>query len=363
MIVKNINLINFRNYKNENVEFSPFVNIIYGNNAQGKTNILEGIYLFSMGKSNRTFHDEELIKFGEKESSLNMNFISGKREINAQLFLKKNNKKRFFLNEIPVKKNSDLIGKFNVVYFGPECMNIIKSGPSFRRKNLDILISQLKKSYFSYLKDYKKTVENKASLLKNEIIDKITLDILNERLINLSFEILKRRFFYLKKIEKKANLIQKEISNENENLEIKYMSFLGEISGFNEEQIRELIKEKFEKNYEREVFLREVISGPHRDDIEYFINGKNVKIFGSSGQQKTVALVQKIAEVQIIFEEIGEYPVFLLDDIMSELDVIRQKYILTKIKNMQIIITCTDREKFNLLPSSREIKIEEGRVI
>ena len=362
MIVKNISLKNFRNYENEKIEFSPSVNIIYGKNAQGKTNILEGIYLFSMGKSNRTYHDEELIKFGENEANLKMDFIGQKREISAEIFIKKNNKKRVFINEIQVKKNSDLVGKFNVCYFGPECMNIIKSGPSSRRKNLDILISQLHKNYFSCLSEYKKAIENKAALLKSEIVDKITLDILNERLMSLCFEIIKYRFLYIKKIEEIAKKIQFEISKEKENIEIKYSSNFGVIDEFNEEKIKQKIKEKFEANYKKEVLFNEVLIGCHRDDIEYFINGKNVKTFGSSGQQKTVALVQKIAEVYLIYEEIGEYPVLLLDDIMSELDEERQSYIISKIKDMQIIITCTDAEKFKNL-DAKEIKIQEGRAL
>lgn len=363
MTVKDISLKNFRNYENEKIEFSPNVNIIYGNNAQGKTNILEGIYIFSIGKSIRTYHDEELIKFGEKEAFLEMNFTKGKREIVSDVIIKKSKRKIFRVNEINVKKNSDLVGNFNVVYFGPECMNIIKSGPSQRRRSLDILISQLKKRYFAVLGDYKKTLESKASLLKNEYPDKITLEILNERLIELNFELIKYRFFYIKKIEEKAAEIQKEISSEKENLTMKYMSFAGYTENFDENEIKKKIREKFEKNYEKEIAFREVISGIHRDDIEYFINEKNVKNYGSSGQQKTVALVQKIAEVYLIKEEIGEFPVLLFDDIMSELDEKRQEYILKKIKGMQIIITCTDKEKFSEEKDCKYIKIEEGRLV
>lgn len=363
MIVKDINLKNFRNYENEKIEFSPYINIIYGNNAQGKTNILEGIYLFSMGKSNRTYHDEELIKFGSDLAELNMNFTSGKRDISARMLIKKNRRKSVFINDIPVKRNSDLVGRFNVVYFGPECMDIIKSGPSSRRKNIDIIISQLKSTYFSYLGEYKKVIESKSALLKSEIIDKITLEILNDKIINLSTQIIKYRFLYIKKIEKIAKKIQQEISHSSEELEIKYLSTAGIIDDFNEEKIKEILKEKMEKNFRREIDFHEVSFGVHRDDIEYYINGKNVKSYGSQGQQKTVALVQKIAEVNMIFEEIGEYPVLLLDDIMSELDFLRQSYILTQIKDMQIIITCTDRDKFKILPETKEIKIEKGRLI
>ncbi len=363
MIVKDIFLNNFRNYENQKIEFSPNINIIYGNNAQGKTNILEAIYLFSMGKSNRTYHDEELIRFGESEARLYLNFKDLKRELSAEMVIKKNNRKSVKVNDILIKKNSDLVGKFNVVYFGPECINIVKSGPSLRRKNIDIIISQLKATYFSYLSEYKRAVESKTALLKSGNTDRITLEILNEKIIDLSVEIIKYRLEYIKKIEKIASKIQSEISLGNEKLEIKYISGAGNFDEFDEEKIRKSLLDKTKKAAEREIAFCEVLVGVHRDDIEYFVNGKNVRAFGSQGQQKTVALVQKIAEVNLIFEEKGEYPVLLLDDIMSELDLLRQEYILTKIKDMQIMITCTDKESFKLLPDTREIKIDKGRVV
>ncbi len=363
MIVKNIELKNFRNYENEKIEFSPNINIIYGNNAQGKTNILEGIYLFSMGKSNRTYHDEELIKFGSEKAELNMEFFGGKRDISAQIIIKKNNKKSVFINEIPIKRNSDLIGRFNVVYFGPECVNIIKGGPSLRRKNIDIIISQLKSTYFLALGEYKKAIESKNSLLKNGNPDRITLEILNEKIIDLSLKIIKYRFFYIKKIEVLAGEIQRGISNDNEKLNIKYLSCVGMLDNFDESKIKGNIKEKINSVLQKEIEYSKVLFGVHHDDIEYFLNGKNVKNFGSQGQKKTVALVQKIAEVKLICEEIGEYPVLLLDDIMSELDILRQEYVLTEIKDMKIIITSTDKAKFDVLADVKEIKIEKGRLI
>lgn len=363
MNVNNIILKNFRNYEDEKIEFSPFVNVIYGDNAQGKTNILEGIYLFSMGKSNRTYHDSELIRFGFDEARLKMSFFGQNREKEAEMIIRKNNRKSVFFNEIPVKRNSDLVGKFNVVYFGPDTMNIIKSGPLARRKSLDITISQLKASYFGALGEYKKAIEAKSAILKSEKKDRITLEILNEKIIDLSLKIIKDRFFYIKKIEEKAREIQNDISKGEEKLQIKYQSAAGLIEEFDENEIRKRLIEKQEKNIKREIDFCEISFGVHRDDIEYFINEKNVRSFGSQGQQKTVALVQKTAEVNLIFEEKGEFPVLLLDDIMSELDLLRQEYILTQIKNMQIIITCTDKEKFKILPQTKEIKIEKGKVL
>lgn len=363
MIVRDLTLKNFRNYNSEKIEFSPFVNIIYGNNAQGKTNILEGIYLFSMGKSNRTYHDEQLIRFGADEAELYMNFFGGGREISAQMTINKSRRKRVLINEIPVRKNSDLVGRFNVVYFGPDSMDIVKGGPSHRRRNFDILISSLRSNYFVCLSKYKKIIESKSAVLKADKVDEMTLGILNEQLIDLSAEIIKYRAEYIKKIEKIAGEIQREISNGAENLEIKYISAAGASEEFDEDEVKKSLAEKIEKNYRREIEFREVMVGPRRDSIEYFINGVNAKNFSSQGQQKTVAMVQKIAEVNLIFEEKGEYPVLLLDDIMSELDFIRQSYILTRIKNMQIIITCTDKERFNTLPDTNTIKVEKGRIV
>jgi len=363
MIVKNISLNNFRNYENEKIEFSPNVNIIYGNNAQGKTNILEGIYLFSVGKSNRTVHDSELIKFGEKDAKLNLDFFSQGRENSAEFKIFSDKRKKIEINEIPVKKNSELVGKFNTVYFGPEYMSIVKEGPKNRRKNLDILISQLHKDFFYSLMQSKKIIEQKNALLKKDNPDKMMLSVLNENLIKNSLEIIKYRFEYIKKLEKYSKIYQYEISGGKEDLEIKYNSFIGYIEDFDDKKIKKRIEDKINSVLKREILYKESMAGCQRDDIEFFINGKDVKSFGSQGQQKTVVLVQKIAEVEIIKEEKGEYPVLLLDDITSELDIKRQRFLLSKLQNMQIIITCTDRRKFKNMEDTKFIRIDKGRQI
>lgn len=363
MIVKELFLKDFRNYENQNISFSPDINVIYGDNAQGKTNILEAVYLFAMGKSNRTYHDEELIRLGKPFANVKMKFLSGEREIVSEITVKKGKRKRILINEIPIKRNSDLVGRFKVVYFGPECMDLVKSGPKARRKNFDVLISQLHRNYFKDLSDYKKLSDSKSALLKAEKRDFNTLDIINEQLAYVSLDIMKYRFSYIKKIENIAKEVQKEISKNTENTEIVYNSSIGIIKDFNEKEIYGQICEKIEKNKKREIEFRECLTGPHRDDIDYLINGQKAKIFGSSGQQKTVSLVQKIAEVSLIFEETGEYPVLLLDDIMSELDKSRQSYILNKIKGMQIIITCTDKDGFDRIDKIKEIKVSKGRIV
>ncbi|MBO4941301.1 MAG: DNA replication/repair protein RecF [Clostridia bacterium] len=360
MIVKKINLKNFRNYKRAEIDFNENINIIYGNNAQGKTNILEGIYLFSLGKSNRAQKDDEMINFDENEASLELNFFSKERDKFGKIELNRKKRKKIFLNEIPVKRNSDLVGSLNVVFFGPEYLSLVREGPKNRRKNLDILISQLKVQYMNSLSDYKKLIEQKSALLKDDKKDKIFLSVLNEKIIALSVYLIKTRFLYIKKIEEISKKIQLEISEGKENLELEYISCGMNIDENKIKNLEEILKKKAEEMFHREEKYFECIFGPHRDDIDFKINGQSLKLFGSQGQQKTAVLVQKIAEVELFREEIGEYPVLLLDDIMSELDSQRQDFVLNKLSNMQIFITCTDAERLKVLKDANFIEIEKG---
>ena len=360
MIVKDITFKNFRNYENEKIDFHDKVNIIYGNNAQGKTNILEGIYLFSLGKSNRASKDFEMIKFGEDSAEMKMNFISKENETLGEINFDKSKRKKIFINEIPVKKNSELVGKFNVVFFGPEYLSLIREGPKKRRKNIDVMISQLKVGYLNAISDYKKMIDQKSRLLKEEKIDEILLSVMNEKIIEFASYIIKVRYEYIKKIEKIAQKIQLDISGGKENLTMDYISCGEKIEQSSIYNIKDILREKSKEIFKRELKYRECILGPHRDDIEFKINGADLKLFGSQGQQKTAILVQKIAEVELFREEIGEYPVLLLDDIMSELDNIRQDYVLNKLDKMQIFITCTDSERFKTMEKGKFIKIDKG---
>lgn len=363
MIVKELNLKNFRNYEKETFKFDDKVNIIYGNNAQGKTNILEGIYIFSLGKSNRASKDTEIINFGKDEAQAEIKFSDSIRENTAKINISKTKRKSIFVNDIAVKKNSELVGKFSGVYFGPEYLDLIKGGPKKRRKNIDIIISQLKVSYFSALSEIKNILEQKSAVLKSEKQDKLIISVLNEKLVLNSLIICKLRFEYLRRIEEKAKILQREISSEKEIFNIRYISPLGILERFDEDRFLEGMNQKLESSYQKELFLRECIVGPHRDDIEFRINGLEVKNFGSQGQQKTAVLVQKIAEVELFKEEKGEYPVLLLDDIMSELDIKRREFVTDKIKNMQIFITCTEKEKFDTFRRGKFFEIENGKVI
>ncbi len=363
MIVKELKLKNFRNYEDETFKFDRKVNIIYGNNAQGKTNILEGIYMFSLGKSNRALKDNEIIKFGCDSSQAEMVFESFKRKNKTKINVFENKRKTIFVNDIPVRKNSELVGKFNAVYFGPEYLDLIKGGPKKRRKNLDILISQIKVSYFSAISELKNILEQKSAVLKSENPDKIMLSVLNEKLLENTLIISELRFEYIKRIEEKAKKVLEKISGEKENFEMRYISSIGVTENFDKEVFKKEFEEKLISSLKKEIILKECLTGPQRDEIEFKINGFEVKNFASQGQQKSVVLAQKIAEVEIFKEEKGEYPVLLLDDIMSELDIKRREFVTDKIKNMQIFITCTEKEKFESFKRGKFFEIENGKLV
>lgn len=362
MTVKSLTLKNFRNYRESTLDFGDGINIIYGDNAQGKTNILEGIYLFSMGRSPRTNHDVEMVNYDAEKAEICLKFSDKERDLTGEMTLFKNRRKLISINDVPLKKNSELVGRFRVVYFGPEYLGLVKEGPKQRRKNLDVLISQLRPKYFSTLSSYKKLVESKNALLKMDHPNMAMLDILNTKMVDLSAEIMLYRREYIKKLEVIAKEIQKEISSGREELEIRYQTSVGEIDSLDNQGIKELIKAKLQGAKDRELNMRESLIGPHREDIGYFVNGKEAKPYASQGQQKTIVLVEKLAEVQLIKEETGDNPVLLLDDIMSELDRKRQSFILNHIKGMQIIITCTDTEGFDLNGEKKLFKIDEGQV-
>ncbi len=362
MIAQRLRLADFRNYEKEEFEFDSGINIIFGNNAQGKTNILEAVYMFALGKSNRAYHESDLIRFGADFAEAELDFLSKDRQNTAKIRLSKNKRKKIELNEIPVRKNSELVGMFNVVYFGPEYLGLVKEGPKKRRRNIDIMISQLSCSYLSAVSDLRRILEQKSSLLKNERIDETFLSVLNEKIISLSRIVIEMRYKYIKKIEEIAAAVQRDISGGGERLEMKYVSCGMRIGDDEAERLSDILPRRAELLLEKEKRYRECIFGPHRDDIEFIINGTELKAFGSQGQQKTCVLVQKIAEVELFRRETGEYPVLLLDDIMSELDRGRQEYVLNRIKKMQIFITCTEKERFERLEKGRLFHIEKGRL-
>lgn len=335
MYIKKVTLDNFRNYDNQEIEFCDNINIIYGDNAQGKTNIIEAIFLCSMGKSFRSKKDSDLIRFGENEAKVKIEYEKIDREGNTEVFI--NSQKTFFVNGIKQSKISDIIGKVNAIIFTPNDIDIIKSGPQRRRKFIDMMISSLKPNYIYLLNNYNKVIEQRNNYLKQIKVEnkpEEMLEIWDEKLAEYGEKIFLYRNEFIEKIKEKINDIHKDITEDKENLEIEYES-----NCKNKEEYLKLLKER----RKLDIIKGFTTKGVHRDDFMIYINNELVNIYGSQGQNRTVILSLKIAEMQVIYDEIGEYPILLLDDFMSELDEKRRRNFLENIENKQVIITCTDK--------------------
>ncbi len=335
MYITNIKLTNFRNYKEQQIILNPNLNIFYGDNAQGKTNIIESIFLCSIGKSFRTSKDKELIKFNEEISSIFLEYEKSDR--NGSIKVEINDKKNILVNGIKIKKLSELLGNLNIVIFTPDDIQILKEGPQKRRRFLDVMISQLRPSYLHYLNLYNKTLEQRNNYLKQIKLENKSeemLEIWDEKLAEYGEKIFIYRNEFIEKIKQKINIIHKNITSEKEELKIEYESNCS-----NKENYLKLLKAR----RKLDIIKGFTTKGIHRDDFMIYINNELVNIYGSQGQNRTVVLSLKIAEMQVIYDEIGEYPILLLDDFMSELDEKRRKNFLEYIENTQVIITCTDK--------------------
>jgi DNA replication and repair protein RecF len=338
MFIKNLSLLNFRNYNDLNIELTNGVNIFIGDNAQGKTNVLESIYYCSLGKSHRTSKDKELINWNKEDAYIKI-FV-GKARLDKRIEIKifKDGKKGIKINSIKINKISELIGVFNVVIFSPEDLKIVKDAPSYRRRFLDIELSKLDNKYYYNLVQYNKVLDEKNSLLKKYSEKMVNMmDVYDEQLSSFGAFLIKERFKYIEKLNLKGKNIHKEITSEKESIEFKYLTTVVDWSN-----VKEDLRIKLFKSRAKDIEKRTTSIGPHRDDFSIAINDIDTRSFGSQGQQRTSVLTIKFSSLEIIKDEIGEYPVLLLDDVLSELDLSRQKYILNSIKNGQTIITCTD---------------------
>lgn len=352
MYINNLKIKNFRNYENQEIDFDKNINIIYGNNGQGKTNLLEAIYICSIGKSYRTSREKEVIKFGEQFTNIELNVEKEDRKRNIKVNISENNK-NIILNNIKVKKFSEILGNLNIVMFTPDDIDIIKLGPTKRRKFLDIMISQLRPNYVNCLNLYKNTLEQRNEYLKqinNKKINDNMIEIWDEKLAEYGEKIYNYRNEFINKIKEKINNIQGKISEEKEFIEIEYTS-----DCFDK---KEYIK-KLQFSKDRDIIRGYTSKGIHRDDFTIYINKKELETYGSQGQQRSVVLSLKLCELEIIYEEIGEYPVLLLDDFMSELDENRRTKFIENIEKAQVIITCTDKIK---IKNAKYFNIENGKV-
>ena len=335
MYIEKIRLQNFRNYENLEIDLNKNINIIYGENAQGKTNIIESIFLCAFGKSFRTSKEKEMIKFN-KEKSLVEAFYQ-KKDRDGKIKIELGNKKQISLNGIKIKKLSELLGNINIVIFTPEDINILRDGPVKRRRFLDMMIGQLRPNYVYNLNMYTKTIEQRNNYLrqiKEENKPEEMLEIWDEKLAEYGEKVYIYRKEFIEKLYNKINEIHGNITDNKETLKIEFISNCD-----NKEKYLKLLKER----RKLDIIKGFTTKGIHRDDFVIYINGKEVNIYGSQGQNRTVVLSLKIAELNVIYEEIGEYPILLLDDFMSELDEVRRKNFLNNIKNTQVILTCTEK--------------------
>lgn len=371
MYLENLALKNFRNFSQEIVSFSPNVNIFLGANAQGKTNLLEAIYFLGLTRSHRTSSDKELIKFDKKFAVLNGNLRKNSGKILTNLRLNLSPKgKTAFINQVEQKKLSRYLGEMNAILFSPEDLALVKGGPGLRRKFMDLEFSQINREYLYFLTQYQKVLHQKNNYLKQlglgRTKDKIFLNVLSEQLAAVAGEIIWRRINYLKKLNTYAQVAHQAISNSQEQLSIVYHPSINEIAdNASVENIVDKVNSQFKKLEESELKTGLTQVGPHRDDIYFLINGKNAREYGSQGQQRTVALSLKLAEIQFIYELTGEYPILLLDDVMSELDHTRQSKLLNYIHGKtQTFITTTDLEgiSWEKIKQPRIFKLNSGKI-
>ena len=339
MIIKSIELSNFRNYEKLDIHFDHGTNILYGDNAQGKTNILEAAFLSGTTKSHKGSKDKEVIRFGCEEAHIRTVVEKNEKEYQIDMHLKTRGSKGVAINKLPIKKASELFGILNIVFFSPEDLNIIKNGPAERRRFLDSELCQLDKLYLSDLTKYNKILNQRNKLLKDiyfrpDLIE--TLPVWDAQLLDTGKRIIKRRKIFIEELNEIIGQIHSNISGGKEQLILKYEPNIDDI--FFED---ELLKAK-----QKDLKLCQTTVGPHRDDMLFSVNDIDIRKFGSQGQQRTSALSLKLAEIEIVKKSIHNTPVLLLDDVLSELDSNRQNYLLNSISDIQTIITCTGLEEF-----------------
>lgn len=339
MLIKKIKLCNYRNYEEVELEFAKDANVLYGDNAQGKTNILESIYMCGTTKSHLGSKDKEIIRIGENESHIKMYVEKNGLEHKIDMHLKKNNAKGIAINGVPIRKSSELVGMINIIIFSPEDLNIIKNGPAERRRFLDMELCQLDRIYIDNLSRYNKALSQRNQLLKqirNNDSLRDTLFVWDDQLLRYGKEIIRARHDYIENISPVAAQIHDKLTGGREDLSIIYEPNVNE----------EDFEEKLLNNHERDIYNCVTHYGPHRDDMKFVVKNMDIRTYGSQGQKRTAALSLKLSEIEIVKNKTNDTPVLLLDDVLSELDRNRQNYLLDCLKGVQTIITCTGLEEF-----------------
>lgn len=358
MVIKSLKLKNYRNYELLDMTFDSKTNILYGDNAQGKTNILEALYLSGTTKSHRGTKDRDLIQFGREESHLETIVEKKGMEFQIDMHLKKNSPKGIAINKIPIRKASELFGIVHFVFFSPEDLNIIKDGPSGRRRFIDLELSQIDKVYLSNLSNYNRIINQRNSLLKelyhqDHLMD--TLDIWDMQLAEYGTKVIESRKQFIRQVNQIIADIHYRLTGGRERIELSYESSLGSLS----------LEQALKKNRERDIRMKSTSVGPHRDDLCFLSGDLDIRKFGSQGQQRTAALSLKLSEIELVKEVIKDTPILLLDDVLSELDKHRQNYLLDSIHDIQTLITCTGVDEFvnHRFEVNKVFHVQNGQVI
>lgn len=357
MIIKSLELENFRNYDSLILNFDEGTNILYGDNAQGKTNVLEAIYVSATTKSHKGSKDKEIINFDKEEAHIRTFLSKGDMDYRVDMHLRKSKSKGIAINGQKLKKATELLGLLNVVFFSPEDLSIIKDGPSGRRSFVDMELCQLDKYYLYNLNQYNKIINQRNKLLKDFYFNpdlKDTITVWDSQLVSYGKQMIEARIKFVDQLNMIIEKIHKNLSGGKENLKITYEP----------DVICEDFDRKLSMNMERDIKLKFTSVGPHRDDFGFMVNGIDIRKFGSQGQQRTAALSLKLAEIELVKQITKDNPILLLDDVLSELDSNRQNYLLNSIGDIQTIITCTGLDEFvnNRFEINKVFKVTNGTI-
>ncbi len=360
MFIKSLTVDSYRNYIHQTANFSDKINFVVGRNAQGKTNLLEAVYLCSVGKSARTPRDKELINYDKEKATVRLSVQKEYGTDKVEITIDRLTPKKVFINGMPISRIGELMGVVSTVFFSPDEMRIVKESPADRRRFMDIALCQMSKTYFYLLSRYNKILMQRNKLLKDGRVTDDALDVWDMQLVDCGSKIIKTRRGFVQNLSVAAGECHSYLTGGEETLVLGYES----IDGSSVEEIKAAFAKKLKSDRANDRLRGYTHTGPHKDDIAFTIGDKDIRSFGSQGQQRTASLALKLAEVEIVGAR-GEYPVLLLDDVLSELDISRQKRLMSKIKNYQTIITCThvDEELIKELTDYSYIRVENATII
>ena len=364
MRIDRVRLHDFRNIAAMELSLCDGANIIYGQNGQGKTNLIEALWLFTGAKSFRGARDAQLVRFGQPQAALEAAFFAGERDQEATLTIE--SRRTATLNGVPLKAPSELAGRFCAVVFSPSHLSLIKNGPAEKRRFLDTSICQLKPRFLHVLAQYQRALDQRNRLLKDVAYETSlfdTLDIWDAHLASYAAVVVKTRASYLEKLGPFARGIYAGISGEKERLDFRYVPTLGGDAEGEIPELEERMRAALRAGRGEDVRARITTAGPHRDDVDITLDGQSARAYGSQGQQRSCVLALKLAECEMMRETLGEYPVVLLDDVMSELDVARRDYLLNSLSGRQLVITCCDDAIFRNLDRGLGVRVEDGRAV